>query len=423
MLRISVNSCRSLLKLNIKQNNNTNRSLHLICRTRRTVLKNSRILDSHPFDSHILSAFFVRHASTIDTTVDVTKEQSLYRIDLTGKVDDLPPIPDVPTPIPDVEVLQKLHPNGEVAFESLGLGGYGPVGIIQSTMEWLHINCELPWWGAIALGTLVVRFMMFPLVISSQRHSAIMSKYMPKIQQIQQNLTEARTSGNEYEAAMYTNELYILMKEKGIGPWKSMRTIVIQAPLFISFFMALRGMANLPVESLKTGGLWWFTDLTVPDPYYILPLITATTLFITIEVGTDTAGAVALGNMRYFLRCIPLFILPASIGFPSAILCYWTLTNFISLAQVGLLRIPRVREALELPERVKHKPEVLGTNKGFVKGFKESWDNMKVTKQLADRERSDMAQFNEAGRSPIIKTYKYDPTKQSDRSVSLKKKL
>jgi YidC/Oxa1 family membrane protein insertase len=48
--------------------------------------------------------------------------------------------------------------------------------------------------------------------------------------------------------------------------------------------MGLRGMANVPVESLRTGGLWWFTDLTVPDQYFLMPLITSATLYATIEV-------------------------------------------------------------------------------------------------------------------------------------------
>lgn len=48
--------------------------------------------------------------------------------------------------------------------------------------------------------------------------------------------------------------------------------------------IALRGMSNLPVPSLKAGGLSWFTDLTVPDPFYILPVATAVTTLVTLEV-------------------------------------------------------------------------------------------------------------------------------------------
>ena len=48
--------------------------------------------------------------------------------------------------------------------------------------------------------------------------------------------------------------------------------------------MGLREMANLPVETLKTGGILWFTDLTLCDQFYLLPIITSITLLVTIEV-------------------------------------------------------------------------------------------------------------------------------------------
>ena len=47
---------------------------------------------------------------------------------------------------------------------------------------------------------------------------------------------------------------------------------------------AIRGMSNLPVPSMTSGGAYWFYDLTVPDPYFLLPMITATTLLLAVEV-------------------------------------------------------------------------------------------------------------------------------------------
>lgn len=55
-------------------------------------------------------------------------------------------------------------------------------------------------------------------------------------------------------------------------------------PVFLSCFIGLRQMANLPVDSLRHGGMAWFTDLTLPDQYYLLPVITSLTLWATIEV-------------------------------------------------------------------------------------------------------------------------------------------
>lgn len=50
-----------------------------------------------------------------------------------------------------------------------------------------------------------------------------------------------------------------------------------------------------------------------------------------------------------------------------------------------------------------------------------AWTNMKISKQLADRERADAIQFTAAGKGPIIKTFKYDPTKQKKQPTVLTK--
>lgn len=80
--------------------------------------------------------------------------------------------------------------------------------------------------------------------------------------------------------------------------------------------MALRKMANTPVESMKVGGFWWLQDLTVHDPYYIMPLVTSVTMYITIELGVDGTNLKTIGIMRYVLRAIPFAVLPFMIHFP-----------------------------------------------------------------------------------------------------------
>jgi len=69
-------------------------------------------------------------------------------------------------------------------------------------------------------------------------------------------------------------------------------------PIFLSVFIGLRQMANLPVESMKTGGTAWFTDLTVPDPYYLLPLVTMTMLYASIEVSIVSAYVVLIFSVH-----------------------------------------------------------------------------------------------------------------------------
>ena len=67
----------------------------------------------------------------------------------------------------------------------------------------------------------------------------------------------------------------------------SLLPMFVQAPVFISFFLSLRAMANFPVDGMRTEGLFWFQDLTLADPYYILPLVTSATLFGVLKLGVE----------------------------------------------------------------------------------------------------------------------------------------
>lgn len=264
------------------------------------------------------------------------------------------------------------------------------------------------------IGTVFVRTVIFPLVIMSQRNSAKMNNNLPQIQLLQMKLTEARQGGNAIDAARYSQEMVAFMKEKDLNPLKNMLVPLAQAPLFISFFIGLRQMANAPVESLATGGLFWFVDLTVPDQFFLLPIITSCTMLATIEVGTDGArlASANLQTMKYVLRALPFVILPFTINFPGVILLYWTCSNFISLLQVGVLKIPSVREYFKIDKLITHKPEELPQKKkGFREGLKDSWTNMKITRELEERKRVDDIVFQRAAKGAIQKTYKYDPTK------------
>jgi YidC/Oxa1 family membrane protein insertase len=74
--------------------------------------------------------------------------------------------------------------------------------------------------------------------------------------------------------------------------------------------------------------------------------------------------------MKYVLRALPLVVLPFTINFPGAILCYWVSSNFISLLQVGILRIPAVRDYFKIEPLITHK-NLPVKPKGFTEGLKD----------------------------------------------------
>lgn len=319
----------------------------------------------------------------------------------------LPPVPPDAVEVP-------LTALGEPTFASLGLGGWSPIGIMQNCLEYIHISGTLPWWATIAIATVILRSLIFPLVVVSQRNAAKMNNYMPQLQVLQMKMTEARNSGDQINAARYSQEMVMFMKEKELSPLRNIVVPFAQAPIFISMFIGLRRMANLPVDSLREGGLAWFTDLTLADPYYLLPIITSCTMLATIELGTDGArlSSQNMQAMKYVLRALPFVIFPFTMNFPAAILCYWVSTNLFSLVQVGFLRVPAVRDYFKIDPLIKHKPETLPKKKGAVEGFKESWKNMKIAREIEERHRYDEMRFKKAGTGPVVRTYRHDPTKK-----------
>lgn len=243
----------------------------------------------------------------------------------------LPPIPDSPS-IPDVSTVLT-----EPTFQSLGLGGWSPPGIVQNCLEYLH-GCNLPWWECIVISTIVLRILVIPVVIIAQRNAATLNNVMPEMQKIQLKISEARAMGNAIEVSRHSQELVKFMSENKVNPIKSALVPLAQAPIFISVFMALRQMVNANVESLETGGVLWFENLTLADPYYALPIFTSLTLLATIELGVDTGrlNATNMHNLRYALRAFPLLAFVFTMNFPAAMLCYWSTSNVISLLQVRM---------------------------------------------------------------------------------------
>ncbi|XP_033113554.1 mitochondrial inner membrane protein OXA1L-like [Anneissia japonica] len=223
----------------------------------------------------ISTSFLVRHNSTLDDGSSLHVQEQVSQIS-----DQLGSLPSSSVATTAAEILQ---PVAEVPFSELGLGGYSPVGLLQTALEFLHVSAGLPWWAAIATGTLIARVAVFPIIVRNQRYSVRMNNVMPTFQRLTAKFNEARSSGDQTEVMMASNDMQQFMKKHDINPLKSFMGIAVQAPIFISFFIGLRKMATLPVESMQVGGFSWFTDLTTTDPYYVMPVIASLSMLAVLE--------------------------------------------------------------------------------------------------------------------------------------------
>uniref|UniRef100_A0A8I3RRW5 OXA1L mitochondrial inner membrane protein n=2 Tax=Canis lupus familiaris TaxID=9615 RepID=A0A8I3RRW5_CANLF len=281
------------------------------------------------------------------------------------------PSPTAVTEVASGETADVVQAAAEQSFAELGLGSYTPVGLIQNLLEFMHVNLGLPWWGAIAACTVLARCLVFPLIVKGQREAAKIHNHLPEIQKFSTRIREAKLAGDQAEFYKASSEMTFYQKKHDVKLFRPLILPLTQAPIFISFFIALREMANLPVPSLQTGGLLWFQDLTLSDPTYILPLVVTATMWGVLELGAETGMQSSdLQWMRNLIRVMPLAVLPITIHFPTAVFMYWLSSNMFSLGQVACLRIPAVRTILKIPQRVVHDSNKLLPREGFLKSFK-----------------------------------------------------
>ncbi|KAF8380067.1 hypothetical protein HHK36_027537 [Tetracentron sinense] len=105
------------------------------------------------------------------------------------------------------------------------------------------------------------------------------------------------------------------------------------------------------VPSFKTGGAFWFTDLTTPDSLYILPVLTSLT-FIASEINMKEGlkGNPDAGSMRNISLILSVLAVPLTMNFPKALFCHWITSNLFSLMYGLVIRQPEVKKFLGIPK-------------------------------------------------------------------------
>ncbi|KAI9318485.1 60Kd inner membrane protein-domain-containing protein [Dichotomocladium elegans] len=293
-------------------------------------------------------------------------------------------------------VNQVLSPEtlGEAAakigdFKAMGLCNFTPVGGLEAMLEALHVMSGMPWWATIATATVLVRLALLPLMIKIQRNNAHMMNLNPEVTRLMNNLKTAQQEGDSVGVGKYSGELQALFKKHNCHPMKSLGLPVIQMPVMISFFLALRAMAEIPVPGLQTEGTAWFTDLTAQDPYYALPVISCAGVLAVLEAGTEVGAANPQSRtMKNFFRVVSLAMIPFTYWMPSGVFVYWITSNCVSITQILALKNPAIRKALDIPQLVRPASELQKNSKSFMENFREqTMHHEKLEKEKALRER------------------------------------
>ena len=211
-------------------------------------------------------------------------------------------------------VLEKTAPGLELVKD------YGWLTIIAKPIFWLmtQIHKILGNWGwTIIVLTILIKLAFFPLSAASYRSMGKMKLVTPKMTAIRE-----RFKGEPAKMNQAMMELY---KTEKINPLGGCLPIVVQIPVFISLYWVL--LAS--VEMRNAPWLGWIHDLAAPDPFYILPVIMAISMFIQTKLNPTPPDPVQAKVMMF----MPILFSVMFFFFPSGLVLYWVVNNVLSIAQ------------------------------------------------------------------------------------------
>ncbi len=120
-----------------------------------------------------------------------------------------------------------------------------------------------------------------------------------------------------------------IYKEEKINPLGGCFPILIQIPVFISLYWVLLES----VELRQADFILWIHDLSIPDPYFVLPLLMGITMFIQQKLNPAPMDPVQAKVMSV----LPVVFTVFFAFFPSGLVLYWVVNNTLSIAQQWMI--------------------------------------------------------------------------------------
>ncbi|BBN03391.1 hypothetical protein MPTK1_2g23140 [Marchantia polymorpha subsp. ruderalis] len=227
-----------------------------------------------------------------------------------------------------------------------------PADGVVVLVDGVHNMTGAPWWLTIVGSTLAFRATIFPFTITYIKKSAQFASSISLLPPIRPPPESGKTFAEQYR--VFTKRRL----ELGVpSPFWAIAGLA-QAPLFLYWIIALRGMAMASHPGFETGGVLWFSNLTVPVQGALgalFPTLVALTYFINVQVSfrtmkpsNDVTGFF-MKIYQWWLEAmtIPLFLM----GFylPQGVFMYWLTNNTFNLLQSLALQNESFRSTFGLP--------------------------------------------------------------------------
>lgn len=173
------------------------------------------------------------------------------------------------------------------------------------------------WGWAIILLTILIKLVFYPLSAAGYRSMANMRRVQPKMMALRDRYKDDKMRLNQAMMELY--------KTEKINPFGGCFPILIQIPVFIALYWVLLES----VEMRQAPFTLWLDNLSVPDPFFILPLIMGATMFIQQKLNPAPMDPVQEKVMSFLPIVFTIFFA----FFPSGLVLYWVANNILSIAQ------------------------------------------------------------------------------------------
>ncbi len=211
--------------------------------------------------------------------------------------------------------------NLDTVAPGLGLTvDYGFLTIIAKPIFWLltAIHGYVHNWGwAIIILTVLIKLAFFPLSAASYRSMAKMRVVAPKLAKIKEQYGDDRERLNKAMMELY--------KVEKINPLGGCLPVLIQIPVFISLYWSI--LAGVEMRYAPFVG--WITDLSRPDPYYILPLIMGLSMILQTKLNPTPPDPM----QAKLMQIMPIAFSVIFFFFPVGLVLYSVVNNVLSIAQ------------------------------------------------------------------------------------------
>jgi YidC/Oxa1 family membrane protein insertase len=197
---------------------------------------------------------------------------------------------------------------------------YGYLTVISEplfiALKWIH-KVVGNWGWSIIILTILIKLAFYKLSETSYRSMANMRKLAPRLQSLKERYGDDR---QRMQQAMM--EIY---KKEKINPLGGCLPILVQIPVFIALYWVLLES----VELRQAPFILWIDDLSTKDPYYVLPVLMGSSMFLQQRLNPPMMDPI----QQRVMMLLPLVFTVFFAFFPAGLVLYWTVNNVLSITQ------------------------------------------------------------------------------------------